>query len=599
MPARLNGLLEVSGSQSQTIQLRRGIGSRLLTGMESPGLLAIQARIHSLTASHSVDIEDQIPWQTVGGTLTGTVAWPSRARIRVTNDLEVPAEAELTVGPGTVVLLGPLVNLRINGRFLGRGQAENPILFMPEHTAQPWGGFLALTNTSRIEITGAIMTGGGGDPAFFPNHFGFTHRFEQPLFVGQYGARIALTNCYLIDNPGQAGNGYMATFELEDCLVQRCVMTGQFEGGSVSIRRSALIEFPEDSPQFQDNDNDALYLVQGTHELRDSLLGWAKDDGLDAGSGSAGTVLVTNCWIESCYHEGLAWSGGGRVGRVHDTVLINCGQGIEAGWSQTYVSPLVDGDGLLCVGNVVGARFGDNYPWNYEGFLRLTNSLLLFNQRDVWGLNWGDWKYRAAQMDLRSNFLSQPNPWHPDNIIWDPSSDGWRLARFRSGRADDPVGIGLALFEPQHDIRRLAQGIPVGLSCFSPRPVRADYTMTSQQEVFQKGTLEFVPGQTLQWIPPPTNVPTVAPVVLVSLQDPEGGDLTGIDTAAFVENSPSASLELHWAQTASKLWLVWNRPDTILERAETSQGPWIALDNIQSPLSVTTIGSSGFYRLRR
>ncbi len=596
-PVRLNGLVEVSGNRTTTLQLRRGIGSRLLAA-ETPGRVELETRLHSLTNRHPVVIEDQTSWQTVGGTLTGTVAWASGARILVTNDLEVSANTELSVGPGAVVLLEPLVNLKISGRFLGHGNTENPILFMPRHTHQPWGGFLALTNSSIIEITGAILTGGGGDPAFFPHHFGFSHRPEQPLFVGQNGARVSLTNCYLIDNPGQAGNGYMATFELEGCLVQRCIMTGQFEGGSVSIRRSALIEFPEDSPLFQDDDFDALYLVQGTHELRDSLLGWAKDDGLDAGSGSAGTVLVTNCWIESCYHEGLAWSGGGRVGSVYDTVLMNCGQGIEAGWSQTYDSPIVNGDRLLCVGNIVGARFGDNYDWNYAGFLRLTQSLLLYNQRDAWGMTWGDWTYRSAQMDLRSNYLSQPNPWHPDNAIWDPSKDGPQLARFRSGRPDDPVGIGLALHKTQDAIQQLIQGIPVGLSCFSSRPVQVNYSLISARGILQTGTLAFAPGQTLNWIPPLSPAPTIDPMVLVSLEKPQGGDLTGIAAAAFVEKSPPVFLELFWAQTASTLWLVWNRSDAILECSETSQGSWTPMPDVHSPLGIPTGGSSRFYRLR-
>ena len=56
--------------------------------------------------------------------------------------------------------------------------------------------------------------------------------------------------------------------------------------------------------------------------------------------------------------------------------------------------------------NLVGGRFGDNYDWTYTGFLRATNSLLLHNYRDVWGMNWQDWTYRTGAMNVQSNFLS-------------------------------------------------------------------------------------------------------------------------------------------------------------------------------------------------
>ncbi len=68
---------------------------------------------------------------------------------------------------------------------------------------------------------------------------------------------------------------------------------------------------------------------------------------------------MTGCWIESCFHEGLAWSGTGRVAHTRDTVVLNCGQGVEAGWD----NPDVLADHCLIAGNLVGARFGDNYDW--------------------------------------------------------------------------------------------------------------------------------------------------------------------------------------------------------------------------------------------
>ena len=66
---------------------------------------------------------------------------------------------------------------------------------------------------------------------------------------------------------------------------------------------------------FSDDDNDAVYFTEGSHQLIDSVIGWAKDDGIDAGSGGTGQVVVDGSWFEACFHEGQAWSGGGRGSR--------------------------------------------------------------------------------------------------------------------------------------------------------------------------------------------------------------------------------------------------------------------------------------------
>lgn len=34
----------------------------------------------------------------------------------------------------------------------------------------------------------------------------------------------------------------------------------------------------------------------------------AQDDCIDSGSGNGGSILIERCWIESCWHEGIALS---------------------------------------------------------------------------------------------------------------------------------------------------------------------------------------------------------------------------------------------------------------------------------------------------
>jgi hypothetical protein len=334
--------------------------------------------------------------------------------------------------------------------------------------------------------------------------------------------------------------------------------------------------------------------------VRDSLIGWAKDDGLDAGSGAgAGTVLVSNCWFESCFHEALARSGGGRVGNTHKSVILNCGQGVEAGFSSTVNSPLVLADGILCLGNAVGARFGDNYPWSYAGFLRVTNSMLLYNRRDVWGMNWQDWSYRASQMDVRGNYLSASNQWHPDNQLWNPSRDGQRLSAFRTGPADNPVGIGFALFQNQSDIDPFPARIPVGLSCFSAKPVRVQYSIEGALGFFIQGILEFPPGQTVSFIQPSLPIPTNQDLIAASLSHPEGAELTGLAQVFFVRPSPPSHRVLRWVRTRQGVALAWGQPGGVLEQAEDPRGPWKTVAGSRSPLVVGFDQAGGFYRLRQ
>src|SRR6185503_21381346 len=236
----------------------------------------------------------------------------------------------------------------------------------------------------------------------------------------------------------------------------------EYDGCTNIVNHSAVIEFPSVDGVYNatiaDSDYDGYYTIRGTNFLANSLFGFAKDDAIDSGSGGPGTVVVSNCWVESALHEALAWSGEGRRTWTYDSVWMNCGQGIECGWSTTNasspVSPICYARNLLSTANSVGARYGDNYEGITglglkAGLLTVTNSFLLYNHRDVWGQVWDDtWNWRTNGMDVRSNFLSAPSANHPNNTVWNPGADGSRLVAFMSTPVDAPVGVGLANWFP-------------------------------------------------------------------------------------------------------------------------------------------------------
>src|SRR5438045_4410502 len=113
--------------------------------------------------------------------------------------------------------------------------------------------------------------------------------------------------------------------------MQRATSAGEFTGASFRVNDSAFIEVPDDSSNFVDGDNDAIYLVSGNHGFTNTLFGWTKDDGVDSGGDGVGTLNYQSCWFESIFHEGNSLSGSKTVFH-HDSVFLDCGQGLEDGY---------------------------------------------------------------------------------------------------------------------------------------------------------------------------------------------------------------------------------------------------------------------------
>ncbi len=521
----VNGFITAAGFASHPLRLLRGVGSLFLPAAE-PGVISYAGQTHSLRTSKDIVIKKPVMWRGASGSLTASMNWGENARVRVTSTLTIASDATLTIGSGSVVVVDPDVEIAVDGCIVVNGTTERPVVFTCQDRKVPWGGFLFETSTSRGEFTGTIFTGSGADPDWFDNNpgHGGSHRHNQCLFYLANSAHVTLADCYIVENHGQAGHGEDAYLTMTRCLVQKCITTGQYNGGAVTLDDCALIEFPSETAPFADDDNDALYLTGGAHSLTNCLIGWALDDGVDAGSGSGGPVDVRHCWFESIFHDAMAWSEP-RLAAVTDTVALNCGQGIECGFGR----PDVNAVHCLSTANAVGARFGDNYDWDYDGFLTVTDSLLLFNKRDVWGRAWDDWTVHGAQMDVRNNFLTMPDTDFPNNSLWDPQihpEQRDRLAPFLPTPAD-MVGIGLAALGHARDISELSTGVPVRLSTFTSREVTVDYAINTEDGPLDGGTLHFIPGETVKRIR--SEVPGIESLceVRLTLSHPTNAEFTG------------------------------------------------------------------------
>ncbi|NQV36265.1 MAG: hypothetical protein HQ515_26470 [Phycisphaeraceae bacterium] len=544
---RGNGTITAAGFDESPIRVLRGVGSGFLPAASGGGALSYDARLHDMASDKIVSIDTNTTWTPMSGTLAGANTWPANSRIHLDANVTIPAGSSLTIQAGSIIKVDPLVNIINSGAVIINGTLTRPVVMTATHHVSPevhthaWGGFVMRGDDASLVASGAILVGGGGATqwSFSP---GKSHRSEQAVLLVHNGAMATLTDSAILNTAGQVGNGYNADVTLERTLVQRAITAGEYVGGVITLDHAALIEFPEDNGEVNadiaDADYDAIYFTTGTHILRDSLIGFCKDDAIDSGSGGSGTVVMHHCWLESSLHEAMAWSGGGRVTETFDTVVMNNGQGFECGYSSGSNSPLCYGENMLLTGNAVGARFGDNYDWTYNGQMTVTQSLILNNYRDVWGYNWDDWTYRSVQMDIYDNWVTQPNIHHPNNIVWDPEIDAARLVPFMGTAPDANVGVGMATWDNQTSMGRLEEGVPVRLSTFTPHRVSVDYQIQeSSATVLKSGTLFFEPGETLKTIPMASIDPNGQDLFKVSLREPNHAELTGVTSHYFVQKA--------------------------------------------------------------
>jgi hypothetical protein len=585
---RCNAEVTAPGFDCYGVQVIRGLGSGFLPAAGSAGPIAYNARLYSLQAPKQINIDSNTPWTFVSGTLAASTNWPDNSRVYLIGHFTVPAGVSLTIGAGTIVKLNPLVNFTNSGLLAINGTADRPVVFTstnlvyPEKNAGAWGGFLLRGAGAQLVANSAIFAGGGGATSFDFSP-GSSHKAEQAVLLVHSGARASLTNCAIVNTAGQVHNGYASDITYDHCLAQRAVTGGECAGGgTVIINHSAFIEFPADNgvvnATIADGDYDALYFTEGTHILANTLVGFSMDDALDSGSGGPGTMWVSNCWIESSLHEANAWSGQGRQCWTYDSVLMNCGQGFENGWSTGNDSPLCNADRILSTANSVGLRIGDNYNWSYTGFLNVTNSLVLHNYRDVFLKTWNSatgstwdtnsWVDRVGQCHFGTNLLTTIDPRLPNNLPWDPARDGSRLVHWMTTPPDAPVGIGLALRTNRLGLAEITNGVPVRLSSFTMNFVSVDYAVIGTNGPVTGGTLQFAPGETLKNIPP--FFPATGDQVLeVLLKNPVRGELTSLAQAWFLDNaagnSPvtlvSAGSRWKYSDTGTDLGTAW-RPLT-------------------------------------
>lgn len=590
---RANGLLTLE--EGKPIQLRRGVGSGFLASPRMSGSRVIRLQLHQWVEDWEMQSETNVVWTRVSGVLSKDTFWPSNSRIDITSNLTVSGGVLLEIGSGSVIRCAPNTEIQVEGIIRASGGLPAPVVFAPTERAVPWGGFVLRTNTARLVLDHCILWGGGAESNWFQLHpgRGVAHKPHRSMIYLAGKSKATLTDCAILDSRGQATHGEDSQLRATRTLIQRHVTGGQHNRGSVRMNDCAVIEFPYDGAPFADDDNDALYLTGGDHSFTNCLLGWAGDDGMDAGSGSAGSVTVVGSWFESCFHEAMAWSET-RTAIVRDSVCLNSGQGVEAGFG----APDVLADHILCLGNVVGARFGDNYDWNYLGFLRVTNSILLDNYRNIFGRTWtpNTWTNRLDRMELHGNWIAPEDPSFPSNHPWVPANDGWRLSAFSTIPLGSDVGIGFLRRSSVHGSPcEFDEGLRIGLSHFSTNFITVDYQVTPSAGEPQVGRLTLDPGKITAALPN-AHKPPVDMLYRVDLSEPTHAVIVG---AKQLWVWPClGALEIRVADFQGIHYLLWSESDARLETSNEISGPWVQVSDSRPPVPVQ--GSRNqFFRLRQ
>ncbi len=339
--------------------------------------VTVSSALGTALAHQKVNAQEDTSHREMSGILTGNnLLWNSSYLIIIDENVTIPAGEQLVVGAGTVVLLSGNVRIEVFGSMDIQGTSEAPVTFTAQSTTEPWGE-IDVHNGGTLSMKWAMLTRGGGDESR-----AFGHSGSQPVVRGDH-AILEFDHCVLVDNPGKAIGSQYSTVVLDASLIAQCDTGGEHFFSVVTAENTWFLNMPSLSPDPAEDDNDGIYLNDPNPGevpslLRNCVFVTGMDDAIDH---NGAMVNVENCVIEDFYHEGVAASDKNWI-HVSNTLILDCEQGIEAG----YGSPEVTVDHCVLTGNDIGLRFGDNYPfYTHEGTLTAVNTISTENRlHNVW-----------------------------------------------------------------------------------------------------------------------------------------------------------------------------------------------------------------------
>jgi hypothetical protein len=397
---------------SSVSNLKRGIGSINLLPDNSTNTVSFYISDRIINAP--LELEEP-NWQTLNETVESNTQINNDSRIYVTKNITISKGVSVQIQAGSIIAISEGVNIINNGTLVVNGTNENPVVFTCMNQGSYWGGIICDEPGSEITINNTIFCHSGYHNT---GEYIYGHAKRQALFHMK-NSKLNIHYSYIIDNTGQIFYPENSELYIDNILVQRAKTGGQVNYSYISIKNSVFTDFPDDSDNFLDEDNDALYINTSDADIENSDFMYARDDGIDSGADGGGTINVNNCWFEATFHEGMALSSGESVNKSHNITnctFTNCGQGLELGYSSP--NHLVTVDSCNFYLNNIGIRYGDNYAYQIEGRLIVKNSYSINNyDKDVWNMVRMIWQPKISNLSFINTKVTIPAKEYPDLII--------------------------------------------------------------------------------------------------------------------------------------------------------------------------------------
>jgi hypothetical protein len=422
-------LVLVLGDERLDLRMRRGVGSITAT-MPSA---AADLRLESGGELAQIEVLDGSVRSVEGTLQADDLAWDATQLVVVTGGLTIPAGLTLEVGEGTRVELAAGANIIVQGAIEVNGTASAPVVFASRDDAA-WGG-LVVDGAATLDFAMLVNAGGDGSRAF-------GHSGSQPVVFGE-SATVTIRDSVIQDSPGKAMGAHLGSWTLERNLVTRTDTGGEFEHAELTLRDSHYFDFPSIDATPRDDDNDAIYLLGDPADesppqitIANTTFVGGADDGIDH---NGSTIDLAGSWIEDFDHECIAASSGGSVD-VHDTALVACEQGLEAG----YGAPDVRGTHLLIMSCDVGLRFGDSYEREYTGHLDVRDSVVVDSaEHAVWNHSFATDSAVAGAVEVHTSVLDGDGEFEGAGNVVDRAELGSDLLLVAGSPGDQIAGDGL------------------------------------------------------------------------------------------------------------------------------------------------------------
>lgn len=397
---------------SSVLNLKRGIGSINLVPDNSANTVSFY--INNRIINLPVELEEP-DWISLDETIDSSILINNNSRIYINKNITITKGVSVQVEAGTIIAVAEGINIINNGSLIVNGTNENPVVFTCINQDKFWGGIICHESGSEIMVNNAIFCQSGyhntGD-------YIYGHAQRQALFYME-NSTLNIMNSYIIDNIGQILYPVNCNLYIDNILIQRAKTGGQINHSYISVNNSVFTDFPDDSYNYIDEDNDALYINASDADIQNSVFMFTRDDGIDSGGDLGGIINVSNCRFEAIFHEGMALSSRNSVQKEHNIInctFTNCGQGVELGFSSP--NHIVNIDSCYFNYNNIGIRYGDNYTSQVEGKMIVNNSYSVNNyDKDVWNMVRLIWQAKIDRLSFINTAVSMPVKDYPDLFV--------------------------------------------------------------------------------------------------------------------------------------------------------------------------------------